>query len=225
MFEWFRKGACYQARERLSAYLDGQLPSPEQQELAEHLERCEACRAELETLRATVEWLHRLSTVVPPRSFTLREIRPAPRQPVFIGLRVATALAVLLLAAVVVGDWLDAFPQAPPAEQPEARVMAGETPTTATATIVPTPTPGPPARYVTPKPLPPTPEEAQVKGLEPATPPPMPPPTPVPMPGEAEPGPGWPVRQLEYALLGAAVVLAGLSLIYWRRFRLRVGGQ
>jgi len=157
---------------------------------------------------------------------------------------VATALATLLLAAVVVGDWLDAFPSAPltPPEPEEAQVMAGETPTTLTETLAtpaaaPAPTPSPAAEYRVPKALAPTPEEGLMEGLDaekaptPETPTPSaatPTPTLTQIPGEAEPeaepSPGWPVRQLEYGFLGAAVVLAGLTLVYWRRFRLRGRG-
>jgi len=42
---------CDEIRERLSAYLDGELPPPEAALVVEHLESCPGCREELDDLR------------------------------------------------------------------------------------------------------------------------------------------------------------------------------
>ena len=46
---------CRQNPERLSAYIDGELAAEERRALEEHLTRCEACRREVEVLRALRE--------------------------------------------------------------------------------------------------------------------------------------------------------------------------
>jgi len=57
--------------EELSAYLDGELTSPEQDEAERHIQSCEDCRQSLESLRQTVALLHDLPPLPLPRSFTL----------------------------------------------------------------------------------------------------------------------------------------------------------
>jgi len=63
-------------RERLSAYLDGELSPAEQAELAAHLRDCEQCQRELAALRQTRALLRALPTPALPRDFSL------PEQPV-----------------------------------------------------------------------------------------------------------------------------------------------
>jgi len=74
-----------------------------------HIEGCDACRRELESLGATVNLLHRVPLVSPPRSFALAEVVPERRPVAFGALRVATAVAVLVLAFFFVGDALHLF--------------------------------------------------------------------------------------------------------------------
>lgn len=63
-------------RERLSAYLDGELSPAERDELDAHLRDCEQCQRELAALRQTRALLRALPTPALPRDFSL------PEQPV-----------------------------------------------------------------------------------------------------------------------------------------------
>lgn len=99
----------------LSPYIDGRLSPLEREKIESHVEGCEACRWELESLEATVNLLQRVAMVSPLRSFALPEVAPKPhpatlRRPVAFGaLRVATAVAVLVLAFLFLGDALHLF--------------------------------------------------------------------------------------------------------------------
>jgi predicted anti-sigma-YlaC factor YlaD len=110
----------------LSPYIDGQIGSSERDRVESHLEECQVCRRELELLRATVNLLHRVAVVSPPRSFALAEVdakrrpaalkREAPqwrRVPALGSLRVATAVAALLLVFVLAGDATHLFEAGP----------------------------------------------------------------------------------------------------------------
>ena len=92
---------------RLSAYLDGELPSQEKEVVDRHLAVCQACQWQLDTLRQTVQWMGEMPAVPIPRVFTI----PAPAQPVpqrrwnFLPvLQGAAALIALVLVVVVAGD-------------------------------------------------------------------------------------------------------------------------
>lgn len=96
-------------REQLSAYLDGELGPAERARLEAHLQGCPACRAELDSLRRTVELVGRLPAVSPLRSFRLTSamVREAGPRPALAGLRLlpaATALSALLLLVVLGAD-------------------------------------------------------------------------------------------------------------------------
>ncbi len=109
MMLWFDRHR--RLRDRLSAYIDGELDPPAAQRLESHLAECERCRLELEQLRATVSGLRDLPEVEPPRSFTLspqRVAAPRPRlpaaPPLAFGARIAAAGLAAALAAVLVVD-------------------------------------------------------------------------------------------------------------------------
>jgi len=57
------------AQERLSDYLDGELSGESVTELEQHLEGCEECQAELESLRSTLSVLGGLKPVKPSEDF------------------------------------------------------------------------------------------------------------------------------------------------------------
>ncbi len=112
MMLWFDRHR--RLRDRLSAYIDGELDPPAAQRLESHLAQCERCRLELEQLRATVSGLRDLPVLEPPRSFTLspqRVAAPRPRQPaappLAFGARIAAAGLAAALAAVLVVDLAD----------------------------------------------------------------------------------------------------------------------
>lgn len=98
--------------EQLSAYLDHQAPPAERARIHAHLQQCPDCRAELESLRQTVQLLQALPRVSVPHAFTLSQAqvgvrRPAGAAPVWLGglvrgLGAATAVAVVALVAFAV---------------------------------------------------------------------------------------------------------------------------
>jgi predicted anti-sigma-YlaC factor YlaD len=121
-----RKNQCHKVQGLLSPYIDGQIGSSERDNVESHLEECQICLRELESLRATVNLLHRVAVVSPPRSFALAEVdakrrpaalkREAPqwrRVPALGALRVATAVAALLLVFVLAGDATHLFEAGP----------------------------------------------------------------------------------------------------------------
>jgi anti-sigma factor RsiW len=58
---------CQEARERLSAWLDRELPTGEHDLVAAHLEGCDGCRRELALLRALEAALGGLTRPAPPQ--------------------------------------------------------------------------------------------------------------------------------------------------------------
>ncbi len=96
-------------KDRLSAYLDGELSPPEKKAVSQHLAACQACQWQFDTLQRTVQWTRDLPTIPVPRVFTI----PAPARSAPIArpwrgwvplLQGATALIALLLVVVVAGD-------------------------------------------------------------------------------------------------------------------------
>ncbi|MDO8751394.1 MAG: zf-HC2 domain-containing protein [Dehalococcoidia bacterium] len=94
-------------RRDLSAYVDGHLEPPRREALDKHLAVCLLCQEEMAALRRMVALLHQVPQVEAPRSFALAQAPYAGlRWPVLYGnsLRYATAVAAMLLVAVVAGD-------------------------------------------------------------------------------------------------------------------------
>jgi len=96
--------------DRLSAYLDDQLPARDRAAIEARLAAEPDLRDSLNDLRLTVRALRALPQVRPPRSFALTpaqvggaQARPQ-RGPLFPVLRFATAFSALALAVVLVGD-------------------------------------------------------------------------------------------------------------------------
>lgn len=111
------KSECQKVKGMLSPYIDRQLTSSEQGLVEAHLERCEACRRELESLRAVVDLVHRVPLVSPPSSFAIAEVVPKRRAVPVAVFSAATAVAVLLLAFFFVSDALNLFASEVPVEE------------------------------------------------------------------------------------------------------------
>lgn len=99
-------------RGNLSAFIDGQLTGRESERVRRHLDRCQACQRELESLQRTVSLLRSLPRVPAPRSFAIPRSTPAPALPFWMrpwaygALRVASAAAALLLVVALTGGAL-----------------------------------------------------------------------------------------------------------------------
>ncbi len=131
-----KKQGCEETREQLSAHIDGQLTSEEKGSLEEHLASCKPCQQELESLRATKSVLSFMPSVATPRSFLLVVEQPA-RRPAFGFLRLATAVAAVLLILVQIGDFWSVYPRVPvPVVTPP--VVVAPAPTATAAPAVPT---------------------------------------------------------------------------------------
>jgi hypothetical protein len=104
---------CRKVRGMLSEYIDNSLNSEDKGFIERHLETCEACSKELESLRMTVQLLHRMPEVSVPRSFTVTV--PQHRRESAFGpsslrwLRPATAIVAVALVVLLMGDFLHGF--------------------------------------------------------------------------------------------------------------------
>jgi len=95
--------------EALSAYLDGQLSNRERSRLEARLENDRDLQLALEELRKTQGVLRNLPTLRVPRNFTLTPQMVGIKQesqPLFPVLRFASIVAMVLLAVVVIGDYM-----------------------------------------------------------------------------------------------------------------------
>ncbi len=150
--------------EHLSAYLDHQVSPAERARIHLHLQQCPECRAELESLRQTVQLLQALPRVAVPHAFTLSQAQvgvrqPAGAAPVWLGglvrgLGAATAVALVALVAFTVlrpedQPWRPAqsiarvSPTAAPAVAPQPQALeapAGSTAATSQDAVAALPT-------------------------------------------------------------------------------------
>ena len=75
-------GKHLRVRGRLSAYIDGHASRTESRRVEEHLDLCDECGLELDTLRSTVDLLNRLPELAVPRSFALSEAPASVVEPI-----------------------------------------------------------------------------------------------------------------------------------------------
>jgi hypothetical protein len=114
MFDFLRnltKSAPEKRRERLNAYLDGELSPRERRRFEQELEEDEALRASLDELRWIKLNVQQLPRVRAPRNFTLDpavygQRAPAPSWQLYPALRVATALTAFFFVLAVAADLL-----------------------------------------------------------------------------------------------------------------------
>jgi hypothetical protein len=116
MFRGKREPLCRKVRDMLSEYVDNRLGSEKKSLIERHVETCEACSKELESLRMTVQLLHIVPEVAVPRSFMVPV--PQSRRESAFGpaslrwLRPATAIVAIALVVLLMGDFLNAFENA-----------------------------------------------------------------------------------------------------------------
>jgi len=107
-----RKSGCKKIRDLLSEYINKTLNDDEQVLVEQHLDICEACSKQYQSLLATVNCLNRVPLVEVPRSFAIREVEAVsgagnifhPEK--WRWLRPATALVAVALIAVLCVDFL-----------------------------------------------------------------------------------------------------------------------
>ncbi len=123
-------------QERLSAYMDNQLPALERAQVDRHLRDCKECQRAFASLQWTVSLLKQAPAPALPRSFTLPVPKQAHRAPI-IGLsllRFATAMATLLLISLVGIDLILQFSGAGMIATSSAPRVAAVPPTSAPPT-------------------------------------------------------------------------------------------
>jgi anti-sigma factor RsiW len=96
---------------RLSAYVDGEVTDRERKRIEAHLATCQACRADLRSLRWTKDVLQQTPVLEVPHSFVVRQVdverqRPARRRFTLMATQWATAVVALLFVLVLGGDLL-----------------------------------------------------------------------------------------------------------------------
>ncbi len=107
--------------EKLSAYLDSQLPANERRRLEEQIAGSPVLRTALEELRQTRHLLRSLPKARAPRNFTLKPgMAPERKRPAFpfssLSLSAFSALAVIFLLALFVSDFMGIYTPAPVAQ-------------------------------------------------------------------------------------------------------------
>jgi len=113
MFSSKRELLCRNARDMLSEYIDNRLSNEKRSLVERHLGTCAACSQELESLRTTIQLLHRLPEIPVPHSFTVSV--PEPRREKAFGpsslrwLQPATAIVAIALVVLLIGDFLNVF--------------------------------------------------------------------------------------------------------------------
>ena len=119
--KFLRKVIHQRWRRDLSPYLDGRLGPRRQVALERHLAGCILCQEELAGLRNVIAMLRQVPQVEVPRSFALSQ-RPSVELPrrtwYFRPVQYATAVAAVLLVAVMVGDLATGRPAGPLPTEP-----------------------------------------------------------------------------------------------------------
>jgi anti-sigma factor RsiW len=111
--------------DRLSAYIDGQLPDMERVQVRKHLQACSQCQASLDSLGWTVRLLKQVPTPPLPRQFTLPVPEPkgAPASWLRWGIAAASATAAVAFLALITVDFLSQGQLAPQAAAPIPRTL------------------------------------------------------------------------------------------------------
>ena len=73
MFLGRRKKGCHKVQPLLSEYIDNRMDFEGRAAVERHIETCDSCRKELESLQMTVGLLNQMRSIPVPRSFVVRE--------------------------------------------------------------------------------------------------------------------------------------------------------
>lgn len=161
--------------------MDNQLAPAERARLDAHLRECDRCRTSLESLRWSVSLLKQAPVPAASRQFTLPVTRTEPRtlRPSFGFLRAVTALATLLLCAVVSFDLFTQFSAVPafapvpaaqfaaPAPTQNIALAPASAPTSSPLTVAPAATTAPTSAAAPPRPTVIPPQAASQPGVLP----------------------------------------------------------
>lgn len=211
MFLGRRKTRCHKVRGMLSEYIDTRLDSEDRGVVERHLEICEACSNELESLQMTVQLLNQVPLVPAPRSFAISEVetgRVSIFEPQRLGwLRPATAFATVALIALLIVDFLQVVPhdQIMLSPTPQGEEYMTESRGDEPSEAIPEPAPVPGEEALTED------VTSDESGLG------------VTYEGEeeisGESAAGWPLRQIEIAIGVLVFALVALMLFVRRRRR------
>lgn len=112
-FKGLRKTQCDLIRELLSPYIDDELDSGERQRVDSHLESCQSCREEFDSIRKTISLVQSIPVIEPRRSFVVSETKKKTWDGGLKALSAATVLVAILLLVIFIGDighYFDALP-------------------------------------------------------------------------------------------------------------------
>ena len=109
---------CNSVRELLSSYIDGELSVRERQFVDRHIESCQLCREELESLQKTINLVQHIPAIEPRRSFTVSGDVKRTWDIKLKTLGTATALVAVCLMVVFIGDICHFFDAMPLPSQP-----------------------------------------------------------------------------------------------------------
>ncbi|NLT73089.1 MAG: hypothetical protein GXX94_02685 [Chloroflexi bacterium] len=124
----------------MSCYLDGELSNKDRARLERHLQECESCRQELESMRATVELLRQMEAPSRPRSIRIpqtaiqRQHQARRLDGLYVGIRAGAMAVTVLLAVLLSRDALQTAGLAKNAEAPAYEMVLLEEPAPAADT-------------------------------------------------------------------------------------------
>lgn len=112
-FKGLQKTQCDLVRELLSPYIDDELDPAERQRVDSHLESCQSCREEFDSIRKTISLVQSLPVIEPKRSFAISETKKKTWDGRLKVLSAVTVLVAVCLLVVFIGDighYFDALP-------------------------------------------------------------------------------------------------------------------